>query len=229
MQLRNCILIALAMDATPQEVEHAHDIIDRVYGPTGNAGVDPAYLLSTPIPATDNGVTAHGQAVTVHNTTTVAAPEVDSRGVPWDERIHSSSKENRKNADGSWRSRRGVDVGFKAKLEEQLKAGLNATVPTSAAPMPTPAAAAAPPALPGANLPPMPGAAAPVETPYTELVKFIAANTKSAANPAGVFDDEYIGKVLAHYGVPDGSLPNLAHTPQLVQPIHDWLKSVLAG
>src|ERR1043165_8322493 len=35
------------------------------------------------------------------------APDVDSRGLPWDERIHAGTKAT--NADGSWRNKRGVD------------------------------------------------------------------------------------------------------------------------
>ena len=45
-----------------------------------------------------------------------ATGELDSEGIPWDARIHSSSKE--KVANGTWRNRRGVDKN----LVEQVKA-----------------------------------------------------------------------------------------------------------
>lgn len=51
------------------------------------------------------------------------APAVDSRGLPWDERIHSSSKAT--NADGSWRARRNMTDEQKAAvpgIEAELRA-----------------------------------------------------------------------------------------------------------
>lgn len=220
--LRNCILIALAMDASPQEIEHAHDTIDRIYGTNGNAGgVDPQYLVTGTVPATDvNGVTAHGQ-----QTTAVAAnTTLDGDGLPWDERIHSSNKQLTEK--GVWRARRNVDAAFKKKIEAELRG----TIAASPAPIAdaAPAAPAAP-ALPGANLPPMPGAvAAPAIDPnYTELVSLIAANTRSTQNPAGRITDEWVGQVIAHYGVPEGSLQNLAHSPDKVLEVLTYIKSVL--
>lgn len=54
----------------------------------------------------------------------IAAPDaasigVDSRGLPWDERIHSSSKD--KGKDGVWRRRRGVDPEFEKQVEAELR------------------------------------------------------------------------------------------------------------
>lgn len=46
---------------------------------------------------------------------------LDSRGVPWDERVHSSSKAT--NKDGSWRTRRGIEPAQLAKIEAELLAG----------------------------------------------------------------------------------------------------------
>lgn len=45
---------------------------------------------------------------------------LDSRGLPWDERIHSSSKD--KGKDGVWRRRRGVDPAIEAAVEAELYA-----------------------------------------------------------------------------------------------------------
>lgn len=44
--------------------------------------------------------------------------ERDIAGLPWDERIHSSSKT--KNADGSWRGRKGVAPGVIVKVKAEL-------------------------------------------------------------------------------------------------------------
>ena len=50
------------------------------------------------------------------------APDVDSRGLPWDERIHASTKAT--NGDGSWRNKRGVDKALLEAVEAELGAGL---------------------------------------------------------------------------------------------------------
>jgi hypothetical protein len=230
MQLRNAILIALAIDATPQEIEHAHDTIDRIFGADGKGnGVAPEYLVNTSVPATNtDGKTANGLQ-TAQATTITAAP-VDKTGLPYDERIHSSSVDNRLNADGTWRAKRGVDKTFAKQIEAELRATLSAPVvttsPAGPAPTPTPAATQSPP-MPGGNLPPMPGAAA-IDPAYSALVAFIGANTQSTANPNAKFTDQYITDVLKHYGIADGSLPNLAHRLDLVPTVDGWLRSVLA-
>ena len=51
-------------------------------------------------------------------------PDLDSRGLPWDARIHSSSKN--RNADGSWRKLRGVHEGFVNDVENELSRTMNA-------------------------------------------------------------------------------------------------------
>ena len=58
--------------------------------------------------------------------------ELDVRGLPWDERIHSTKKG--KNADGSWRNRRGVDKDLLAQVEAELKATYSNTQPVQEAP-----------------------------------------------------------------------------------------------
>lgn len=54
-------------------------------------------------------------------TTPAPSGDVDSAGLPWDKRIHSSSKA--KNADGSWRKLRGLNDGaLVARVEAELRA-----------------------------------------------------------------------------------------------------------
>lgn len=45
-------------------------------------------------------------------------PEFDKRGMPWDERIHASSKSI--NADGTWRNKRGIDKDTLEAVENEL-------------------------------------------------------------------------------------------------------------
>lgn len=71
--------------------------------------------------------------------TTNAAPKndygLDSRGIPWDERIHSVSQGI--NKDGSWRTRRGVEPAVLAQVETELRQRGN-SAPSIAPPTPAP-------------------------------------------------------------------------------------------
>lgn len=64
--------------------------------------------------------------------------DLDKNGIPWDERIHSSSRA--KIADGSWKLKRGVD----ANLATEVKAELGGLTPVATPPVPVPVAPAAP-------------------------------------------------------------------------------------
>ncbi len=69
-------------------------------------------------------------------------PAFDKNGLPWDARIHSSSKGI--NADGTWRRRKGIDDATVQAVEAELRArgGLAPAAPVAQAapPMPAPAA-----------------------------------------------------------------------------------------
>jgi hypothetical protein len=56
------------------------------------------------------------------------APETDAAGLPWDERIHASTKAL--NADGTWRRRRNIDTTEIARVEAELKGEELTTEPT---------------------------------------------------------------------------------------------------
>lgn len=76
--------------------------------------------------------------------TPASGVEVDKHGLPWDGRIHAGTK--RKNADGSWTAKRGVDPTLVAQVEAELRAVMGAPAaaplaPAPAAPIPAPQAA----------------------------------------------------------------------------------------
>lgn len=219
MQLRNCILIALAFDATPEEINAAHDVIDRIA--SGQEGIDPKIIVAAQVNSTSGAIETTGTG----NAINAGAQQLDADGLPWDARIHSSNK--KLDGKGKWWARRNTAPATVVAVEAELRAALGATPVTSAAPAatPTPAASNTPP-LPGATVPPMPGANV-VDPAYTALIALIAANTQSSANPAGKLTDEYVTNVLKHYGVPDGNLQNLAHAPQLIPTISEWFTGVL--
>lgn len=59
--------------------------------------------------------------------------DVDSTGLPWDERIHASTKTM--NADGTWRQRRGLnDPGLVKRVEAELRASAPSAGPLTVAP-----------------------------------------------------------------------------------------------
>ena len=107
------------------------------------------------------------------------APVADRDGLPWDDRIHSSSKAL--NADGTWRGKRGVSKELVVQVETELKSkvpqGFTETPVTVAAPPvnvvvappPVPVSVAAPPTAP----------VVPVSGPVTPatIVNLISSNS----------------------------------------------------
>lgn len=126
-----------------------------VYKPDGSKGpplVTPGYVDADNYAwAEDAGEPA--PVVTMLNPE--GAPDVDSRGLPWDERIHASTKAT--NGDGSWRNKRGVDKDLLESVEREL-GGVLPDVPPPPAPLPEVpnAPVAEEPSIPAAPTPSVP-------------------------------------------------------------------------
>lgn len=127
-------------------------------GEQGNAAppAPPVSPADTPAAAT---TPTPEPAASPQPTAAPAGVETDKNGLPWDERIHSGPKDKRpKNADGSWRRKRGVDDALVEQVEAELRQVMGATgnpapaAPTAAA-SPEPAPAPAPTAAPAAPPP----------------------------------------------------------------------------
>ena len=90
---------------------------------------------------------------------------VDEDGLPWDDRIHASTKT--KNANGTWKLKRGVDKDLVRQVRGELFAKqVQPSTPTPAPQQPAPTqtpAPAAPPAGPFAPVAQQPQTAAPTE------------------------------------------------------------------
>lgn len=213
LALATMVAFSLPMNAGPDQVV---EMVDSIYD---FFGIDPG---STTTIATDS--TAQGNP---------GGAELDKNGLPWDERIHSSGA-NRKNADGSWRSKRGVSDALKVKIEAELRATLAAgptpTTTSAAGPvLPQTPAATTTPVLPTLNtpaLPAVPGANAP-SAEYTDFVTFIATHTVSETNPTGRLTADWVTQTLTAYGVADGSMQNLAHRPDLIPTIKAGIAKAL--
>lgn len=88
-------------------------------------------------------------------TTIVDGVELDANGLPWDARIHASTKG--KNQDGSWKALRGVNKDIVPGIEAELRAALGNAASSETPPPPPVAASASTTAPAGAgDVPPPP-------------------------------------------------------------------------
>lgn len=92
----------------------------------------PAPLPSVPSPA----VPAPVQQAPAAPTTPATVVDLDSRGLPWDDRIHASTKA--KVQDGSWKKKRGVGETYVLQVEAQLRGQPVMTPTVPPAPVITP-------------------------------------------------------------------------------------------
>jgi hypothetical protein len=93
----------------------------------------------------------------------IAPGEVDKNGLPWDERIHSSNR--KKNDDGSWRAKRGVDKNLVPTVENELRQrmAMGSQAPYGVVPAPQPMPVSVP--QPAAAPQPVPVIPQPVQPP----------------------------------------------------------------
>ncbi len=129
------------------------DIVPDAQLPLEPQGLDPEGYPENPL---ENEVPASG--------------DVDSAGMPWDERIHASSRAV--TSKGLWRSRRGVEPAEIARVENELRGKKQHTAPVAQqyppapafpGPVPTEAVNTPPPFAPPSLVPPLGNA--PVASP----------------------------------------------------------------
>lgn len=146
--------------------------------------------------------------------TPAPAAAVDAKGLPWDERIHASSRA--KIADGSWRMKRGVQSHVIETVEAELRAQMGfvgqsgSTVAFDAAP------------ANGASVPPPPAAPAPLPPGPPALTFGIVASRIGKAVTAGTLSGNVLSVKLAELGFPDG-LHTVNSRPDMWQKILDTL------
>lgn len=137
-----------------------------------------------------------------------ATVTLDKSGLPWDARIHASSKAM--NANGTWRGKRGVLPAVITNVEAELRQVL--AIP---APSPAPGTTAAAP-------PPPPASTADVEKQYIDLF-----GRASSAMSAGKLTQEQLQKCCEAVGLP--SFPMLGNRLDLVAPIAQLIDGIIAG
>jgi hypothetical protein len=170
-------------------------------------------VANPPVPVAIVPAPAAGP-VLVPNPPAVAAVAVendrlDKSGLPWDERIHASSRA--KNADSTWRKKRGIDEGTVALVEAELKALM--MLPAA----PAPAVPAPPAAIPA---PPVSAAVVEDRQSYVTLL-----SVASAAINAKTLTNEQLSAAVVAVGVP--SLPLLANRLDLVPQVMAAVKAII--
>lgn len=165
---------------------------------------------------------------TVEQTTTELpaepAVELDKNGIPWDERIHAGTK--RKNADGTWSLKKGVDKELAAQIiAEYQSAGGGVEAPAAPSKPSAPAAPSAPtpPSPPAA--PSKPSAPVPPAPPKAEN----AGPTVKAArlsnvliNDMGVDYDLVIAGVLAPRGYDQFGSVTIEEAADVLKDLEKW-------
>lgn len=219
---------SLAADGYITIVQPAAPVPAPAPAPSPNAAPSPTQ--SGTQPAAGSGASTGGA-----NT----AAMLDSGGVPWDERIHSGSREM--TTAGVWKKRKNVQPGVYAQITEELRikhlvpfTPLNAGAPaappppvaTSApAPAPAPSAAPAPSPAPAPSAAPSPDpyplTLVGVEKPFTELCKYVTA-------PANNFSaNNGIARVCEQFGVT--GLGNLAPSPpEVLEAVYQAFRALRA-
>lgn len=136
---------ALPDEVAKQLAAGVQPIINPADHPDAGQVIPPLTIPVLPLPSTPPILTQH---------TAASAIELDSRGLPWDSRIHSSTK--KKTEKGTWATRKGV--GSNQVLINQVEAELRATLPqtTPQAATPAPVFPQAPAVAPTVTLPPIP-------------------------------------------------------------------------
>lgn len=171
--------------------------------------------------------------------TSTEAPERDKDGIPWDERIHASTKTT--NKDGTWTRRRNTPDDVFDKVMAELKAAnTTRTMEAAAGLVPTPSAPAvapsvplppttAVPAPPTASPAPSPAPAAPAASSTAPAVDFPSVMVKiTKAQSTGKITAEEINNLLLSVGATGGVIA-LNKNPSLIPAFDALLEDHLAS
>lgn len=207
------VALKTSVEASVQAMgKEQEEIIEQKTPETIPAGLNRVFPVNIPAGGFNTDVIAN------EDQADVAAPDKDSRGIPWDARIHLSNKKQK--ADGTWMYKRGLDENVKVKVESELLSGHISAPPAPVAQAPAvhPAIAArnerlsvvkdtsvAPPQVaPAMPAPSMPSPGLNLNLPLSfesfkaQLPAVIAALLR--ANIPG-FDQAYTLSLAQHFGV----------------------------
>ena len=155
--------ISLSFNPVEDKHEHVNAVVDAVYGvktspkslsvaapvtalPTGAADDVLLSPVNSPAPVAEFPNPLIAPTVVALVTPVVNGPagvELDKNGIPWDARIHSGGRDEqgnpKKNADGSWAKKKGVDDLTKANITKELQNLMAAQIGHAAPPAGLPA------------------------------------------------------------------------------------------
>lgn len=192
------------------------------------AGIAPN---DNPLPPIVPPVTAPVVTTSTNTTSVTATPvvELDSEGLPWDGRIHSSSKEKLVKG-ATWKLKRGVDKALVEQVKTELRAAM--AIPAVSAEPLAPAQPQATEALhpngnpfststvnnliaAGNGAQPAAATAPASVGPIDTFAKLMPAITKAKLDPA------FVTAVVQQFGLP--SMPVLATRPDLIPQVAEAL------
>ena len=175
-----------------------------------------------------------GQVVAPPTANHAGGVELDKAGLPWDGRIHASTKTKTK--PGLWTAKRGVDPALVVTVEAELRQVMGAApaIAPAAAPMAPPAppaapvAPVAPPQAPAAPVAPPAPPAAPVAGGTDPRQMFVGlVGRTSAAIGAGKVTQDEVTAICAKHGA--AALPLLANRLDLVAQVAAEVDALIAA
>ena len=178
----------------------------------------------------------------------LAAPaELDSRGMPWDSRIHAANRS--KTIKGEWKAKRGVDPNLVTAVEAQNRpAGPTQAAPAAEPPIygttvapgselvqttvalvpPPPPAPVAPSAV-GTSAPPVMASAAPPAPAAAPAIDFRGLMIKiQTASAAGKLTPEQVNGALATVGLKPEDMGKLINDAPLIASVNAGIDACLA-
>jgi hypothetical protein len=207
----------------------------RAIPPSENVGLGKSVIIPAPpaptpeainVPNPPAPISTAGPMLVIPQPEPAAAPSIsgivltDKTGLPWDERIHASTKTF--NADGTWRKKRGIDVVTISTVEAELRLLMAIPSPasvTTAAAIPPPPGS---PAVPAAPAPPAAPDQADLRSQFVALV-----GRASAALTAGKLTQAEMASACASVGV--DSLPKLGIRLDLVPHVAAEIDRLIAS
>jgi hypothetical protein len=175
--------------------------------PTPPVGSGVIVSITPPAPPVDTGFaerTAHLNGSTSVPTPPTPAPlrgavTLDGEGLPWDRRIHASTKTFRQ-SDNTWKLIKGVKPELVASVKQELRVAMGLTAPTTPPAPPTPHLTVVPPPAP---TPPAPPTGA---DPYIDFVQFCTSGQQS-----GRLAYQAIVDTCGKYGITQLPMLNARH------------------
>ena len=110
-----------------------------VAAPSATAPAAASGSSAPPLPAASSHAAASAPVPPAASPAPAGTVKIDSAGLPWDERIHASTRALI--ADGTWRKKRNVNLNYCSAIEAQLRAEAGLPAPAPPAPPAPPAAA----------------------------------------------------------------------------------------